>query len=607
MPRPDPAKRTPLWLQRLRAKDLLQVVRQFPDFPIVVETFRECLDDDLDLPRLRAFLDAIAAGAIRVVARRGEIASPFASDLIFRFTSQYLYQWDEPRRGDRPADGPAVDEDLLDPLLDPASYAHWLDPGASAGSRAGSAASAARPARPTRWPRRSGAWATSPPASCPGRCSASSPSWKRRAGPADRAAGTAEPARWIGAEEAGSTRRPSRLRDRTGREPDPFAVRRRRGDDRPPLPPAHALVGLDDLTARYPIDPRGARTSSNAWSKTGGSSGSTRPATRTRPAGPTRGTWRRSAGSRSPCGAARASPSPPRSSPTSWPAASTSTRPRAWRGARRSAWSSTAPRVRGPGRPLGDGALAQAGPRLSAGLARRGPLDRRLALAGRGRGRPGASLASPSSRATSPGAGPLARRSRSPRRTRPGSSITWHVAGASFATDLARQLGLEPSRTRRALLDALRRGLVTNDRFDPLRPGAQAMAEALAEASAARPSRRPTLGRPARALPPASNRPEGRWSLLAAGRDGRRDRPPGLGRGAARALRRPDPRDGRARPVGPPWRDLVPWLARAELRGELRRGYFVEGLSGVQYATAEAAEELARLAAGCRDRSREPS
>ncbi len=59
MPRPDPAKRTPLWLQRLRAKDLLQVARQFPDFPIVLETVRECLDDDLDLPRLRALLDAI--------------------------------------------------------------------------------------------------------------------------------------------------------------------------------------------------------------------------------------------------------------------------------------------------------------------------------------------------------------------------------------------------------------------------------------------------------------------------------------------------------------------------------------------------------------------
>ena len=117
MPRPDPAKRTPLWLQRLRAKDLLQVVRKFPDFPIVVETYRECLDDDLDLPRLRSFLDAVAAGAIRVVTRQGEIASPFASELIFRFTPTYLYQWDEPRRADLPAAGPAVDEDLLDPLL----------------------------------------------------------------------------------------------------------------------------------------------------------------------------------------------------------------------------------------------------------------------------------------------------------------------------------------------------------------------------------------------------------------------------------------------------------------------------------------------------------
>src|SRR6202008_3116769 len=117
MPRPDPAKRTPLWLQRLRAKDLLQVVRRFPDFPIVVETYRECLNDDLDLPRLRAFLDAIEAGTIRVVARRGEVPSPFASDLIFRFTSHYLYEWDQPRRGDLTPQPPHVDEELLDPLL----------------------------------------------------------------------------------------------------------------------------------------------------------------------------------------------------------------------------------------------------------------------------------------------------------------------------------------------------------------------------------------------------------------------------------------------------------------------------------------------------------
>ena len=98
MPRPDPAKRTPLWLQRLRAKDLLQVARQFPDFPIVIETFRECLDDDLDLPRLRGFLDAIQAGSIRVVRRQGEVPSPMTSELIFAFTAAYLYEWDEPKR-----------------------------------------------------------------------------------------------------------------------------------------------------------------------------------------------------------------------------------------------------------------------------------------------------------------------------------------------------------------------------------------------------------------------------------------------------------------------------------------------------------------------------
>ena len=74
MPRPDPAKRTPLWLQRLRAKDLLQVVRKFPDFPIVVETYRECLDDDLDLPALRAFLDAIERA--RSGSSRGGARSP---------------------------------------------------------------------------------------------------------------------------------------------------------------------------------------------------------------------------------------------------------------------------------------------------------------------------------------------------------------------------------------------------------------------------------------------------------------------------------------------------------------------------------------------------
>ncbi|ODU00310.1 MAG: hypothetical protein ABS79_03595, partial [Planctomycetes bacterium SCN 63-9] len=128
MPRPDPSKRTPLWLQRLRAKDLLQIALQFPDFPIVIETFRECLDDDLDLNRLKHILDDVQAGGIRVVTREGEIASPMASSLIFRFTAAFLYQWDEPRRADRRPNGPAIDTSLLDRLLVDGGSEQLLDP-----------------------------------------------------------------------------------------------------------------------------------------------------------------------------------------------------------------------------------------------------------------------------------------------------------------------------------------------------------------------------------------------------------------------------------------------------------------------------------------------
>ena len=178
------------------------VPRRFPTFSVAVETYRECLNDDLDLPRLREFLDAIEAGTIRVVARQGEIASPFASDLIFRFTAAYLYEWDEPRRADRPAAGAVVDEELLDPLLDPQAHARWLADPAAVGRERGS-----------------------PPRLRPGRSADEMAETLRRLGdlaPSELAgpmlgfleelrsqgraatielAGTAEPPRWIGAEE----------------------------------------------------------------------------------------------------------------------------------------------------------------------------------------------------------------------------------------------------------------------------------------------------------------------------------------------------------------------------------------------------------------------
>jgi len=97
LPRLRPGKRTPLWLQRLRARDLLEIARGFREFPIVVETYREILEDDLPLNELRGLLEEVQAGKVRFVARRGQTPSPFATSLLFDFTAQYLYEWDEPK------------------------------------------------------------------------------------------------------------------------------------------------------------------------------------------------------------------------------------------------------------------------------------------------------------------------------------------------------------------------------------------------------------------------------------------------------------------------------------------------------------------------------
>src|SRR5262249_16649269 len=117
MPRPTAGKRAPLWLQRMRGRDLLQVARRHPDFPVVVETFRECLHDDLDLPRLEQLLDEIHAGRIKVVARRLETPSPFAAELIFDFTASRMYQYDGTEA--QPSTEPPIDGQLLDQLLKP--------------------------------------------------------------------------------------------------------------------------------------------------------------------------------------------------------------------------------------------------------------------------------------------------------------------------------------------------------------------------------------------------------------------------------------------------------------------------------------------------------
>lgn len=109
-------RRTPFWLQRLRARDLLQIVRRFDDFPIVAETYRDCLQDVLDLPHLEEVLQSIQNGEIRVVPVESLTPSPVAQSLLFDFVSVRMYEWDAPR-AEQQLQTLAVNRDLLQDLL----------------------------------------------------------------------------------------------------------------------------------------------------------------------------------------------------------------------------------------------------------------------------------------------------------------------------------------------------------------------------------------------------------------------------------------------------------------------------------------------------------
>lgn len=120
-------RRTPFWLQRLRAKDLLQVVRQFDDFPIVAETYRDCLQDVMDLPHLEEVLGRIKAGGIQVVPVESYAPSPVAKSLLWDFISVYMYEWDAPK-AERQLQTLSVNRDLLQDLLQDVALDELLRP-----------------------------------------------------------------------------------------------------------------------------------------------------------------------------------------------------------------------------------------------------------------------------------------------------------------------------------------------------------------------------------------------------------------------------------------------------------------------------------------------
>ncbi|MBW3606314.1 MAG: DEAD/DEAH box helicase, partial [Actinobacteria bacterium] len=116
LPRRRPDGRTPLWQQRQRAADLLAVASRYGQFPVLLEAYRECLRDVFDVPALVGVLRDVAARRIRMVEVETAVASPFASSLLFNYIATYMYEGDAPL-AERRAAALSLDRELLAELV----------------------------------------------------------------------------------------------------------------------------------------------------------------------------------------------------------------------------------------------------------------------------------------------------------------------------------------------------------------------------------------------------------------------------------------------------------------------------------------------------------
>ncbi|MEJ7634051.1 crosslink repair DNA glycosylase YcaQ family protein [Aeromicrobium sp.] len=127
LPRRNPGSRAPLWQQRQRSAQLLDVARKYPSFPILLETARECLQDVYDLPALTALTKRLASRDIQIAEVTTERASPFAQTLLFGYVAAFLYEGDTPL-AERRASALTLDPTLLAELLGRAELRELLDP-----------------------------------------------------------------------------------------------------------------------------------------------------------------------------------------------------------------------------------------------------------------------------------------------------------------------------------------------------------------------------------------------------------------------------------------------------------------------------------------------
>ena len=127
LPRRQPGRRTPLWQQRQRSAQLLEIASRYPAFPIVLETVREVLRDVFDVPALTALLRDIAARRIRIVEVETATPSPFGRSLLFRYVGAFMYEGDAPL-AERRAQALSLDPALLAELLGQDGLRELLDP-----------------------------------------------------------------------------------------------------------------------------------------------------------------------------------------------------------------------------------------------------------------------------------------------------------------------------------------------------------------------------------------------------------------------------------------------------------------------------------------------
>jgi ATP-dependent Lhr-like helicase len=588
MPRGAAGKRAPLWLQRLRGRDLLQVARQHPDFPIIAETFRECLHDHLDLPRLQQLLGDIATGNVQIETRRLDMPSPFAAGLLFAFTAAFMYQYDDVEPGGERSTA-ALDQTLLDQLIGQEGRPLPLDP------------------RAVQQVDRRLRGVGHPPRSKP-----ETAEWLRRLGDISRQElegpvqpflreleqekvvtkitlpNCTEPVRWIMSEEAELYRTAFASDAGAADESQEAAatILQRFLD-------THALIGLEDVLQRYPFERGWAQRQLEAWTRKGRLvrivTTEAEPMQWSAPDNfeqMQRGTLSILRREVMTCPAAQfvdfvlrwqcIHPARQLASPAGLPEVLHRLHALALP---RELWEQAILPMRCKNylpRYLDD--LIAAGQwtwhcqRDHDGGAESLAFIERESLA---------FLPPPvlDDAGLDSGAASILELLRS--------------RGALFAADLATHAKLPLSFVRASLWSLLRQGLVTNDQYDLLRKGEPPRDDrppALRSQGEVRAFLRHSRHRRENAWP------EGRWSLIAWGQPD----PEAAAFFPARLLL--DRYGIAARELANmsgmsvPWRILYEILSRMELAGEVRRGYFVEGLSGAQFALPEAAKLLHEIA-----------